>query len=310
MRRHAEPAAGWWDVPGGFLEEGEPPEEGVRREAREELGVELQDLRLLMVDVNPLAQGPVLDVLFEASCLGEPQAGSDASEIGWFAPEALPDDLAFESTRRILDRWRASRGLVGCHLLGGDRVPPRDAEMVSMLEAPLAQLPPGWRVECGEWQAHDGFLCGRIEGERPAVVWLDRDIEGDHMLSFTAWAVPPHRNDLNCIWEGTGRLQGEPPEVACTIAGVGGWGGGLTGIERYPEGGLRATARLQPIEGGRRYRITAGRRASADFLFVDGRLALQLDDPSAARRKHSRVALATWNSHVHIERAVVYRVTP
>jgi 8-oxo-dGTP diphosphatase len=39
-RRAHEPYAGLWDLPGGFLDEGEEPLDALRRELREETGVE------------------------------------------------------------------------------------------------------------------------------------------------------------------------------------------------------------------------------------------------------------------------------
>lgn len=110
VRRGAEPAIGRWDVPGGFLEEGEDPESGARREIREELSLELGELRLVLVDVNTEGDGAVLDVLFEASARrDEPRPASDVLEARWWAVDDLPADLAFESTRRILDRWIGQR---------------------------------------------------------------------------------------------------------------------------------------------------------------------------------------------------------
>ena len=37
---------------------------------------------------------------------------------------------------------------------------------------------------------------------------------------------------------------------------------------------------------------------------------LRLDEPSLPRRETSRVALATWNSHVHIQQAQVHALAP
>ena len=46
-RRARPPHAGTWDLPGGFLEAGEPPDRGLVRELREELGVRGTLTRLL-----------------------------------------------------------------------------------------------------------------------------------------------------------------------------------------------------------------------------------------------------------------------
>ena len=48
-----EPRQGYWDLPGGFLEEGEEPLDGLRREFREETGLEVEPVEWLGAFVDP-----------------------------------------------------------------------------------------------------------------------------------------------------------------------------------------------------------------------------------------------------------------
>jgi ADP-ribose pyrophosphatase YjhB (NUDIX family) len=116
VRRGVAPGKGKWDIPGGFLLEGETPEAGAVREIREELGWELDPgaLRLVLTSINPDPAGAVLDILFEAEApAAAPQAGSDVAGFGWHPLDGLPEDLAFESSRRALVRWRRMRPFDG-----------------------------------------------------------------------------------------------------------------------------------------------------------------------------------------------------
>jgi ADP-ribose pyrophosphatase YjhB (NUDIX family) len=45
VKRSQDPAKGTWDLPGGFCKAGESAEEGLRREIREELGLEILSMR-------------------------------------------------------------------------------------------------------------------------------------------------------------------------------------------------------------------------------------------------------------------------
>lgn len=112
-RRAAGPFAGKWDLPGGFLEEGESAEEGIRREMREELRIEIEIEKLIGVS------GPTfypfdgqelynVDIYFEVEIIsGEPAAmtGSDVMEIGWFDPNNLPP-MAFETNVKAIEVWK------------------------------------------------------------------------------------------------------------------------------------------------------------------------------------------------------------
>lgn len=101
-RRAHEPDAGRWDLVGGFLEEGEAPLDGLRREVREETGLEIEAGRFLGVFVDTYGgedgATSVLNLVWEARVVsGEPAPDDDVSELRWFSLDALPqrDELAF-----------------------------------------------------------------------------------------------------------------------------------------------------------------------------------------------------------------------
>lgn len=48
-RRAIEPHKGMWGIPGGYLDNGERPEDGLRREIQEELGIALEYAELFCV---------------------------------------------------------------------------------------------------------------------------------------------------------------------------------------------------------------------------------------------------------------------
>jgi ADP-ribose pyrophosphatase YjhB (NUDIX family) len=115
VRRAVEPHKGSWDVPGGFLEEGEHPLDGVRRELREETGLEVEPLEFLGIWMDryggdSTAQATLNMYWTARVASGQADPADDVSELRWFGADELPPprELAFENVPKVLAAWRAS----------------------------------------------------------------------------------------------------------------------------------------------------------------------------------------------------------
>jgi len=112
-RRAAEPFEGRWDIPGGFLEEGEDPVAGLRRELKEETGLDVEPQRFLGVWMDRYGGDSTaeatLNLYWTARIVaGDPEPADDVSELRWFDRDALPgpNELAFENVPLVLAAWR------------------------------------------------------------------------------------------------------------------------------------------------------------------------------------------------------------
>jgi ADP-ribose pyrophosphatase YjhB (NUDIX family) len=113
-RRAVEPFKGRWDAPGGFVEEGEHPLEALRRELREETGLEVEPLEFFGVWMDryggdSTAQS-TMNLYWTARVVsGDPRPADDVSELRWFSADELPrpDELAFENVPRVVSAWRS-----------------------------------------------------------------------------------------------------------------------------------------------------------------------------------------------------------
>jgi ADP-ribose pyrophosphatase YjhB (NUDIX family) len=113
-RRAVDPERGRWDLPGGFLDPDELPEEAARRELREETGTEIEVGAFLGHTVDRYGQDGdhTLSAIYLARIVaGEPEAADDVAELRWFGADELPpaQELAFETVGEALRRWRQRR---------------------------------------------------------------------------------------------------------------------------------------------------------------------------------------------------------
>jgi ADP-ribose pyrophosphatase YjhB (NUDIX family) len=97
---------GGWGIPGGFLNKGEQPEAALRRELREEIGIEVKDVRLLFA--RTLSKPRQIEIYFLATAMGQPEPCSfEIRKAGWFSLDALPPDLSNDQ-RRLIQSARQS----------------------------------------------------------------------------------------------------------------------------------------------------------------------------------------------------------
>jgi ADP-ribose pyrophosphatase YjhB (NUDIX family) len=113
-RRAKEPFKGRWDIPGGFLEEGEHPLDGLRRELREETGLEVEPLEFLGVWMDRYGGDSTAEATLNLYWTarvesGEARAADDVDDLRWFERDELPppDALAFENVPLVLAAWLA-----------------------------------------------------------------------------------------------------------------------------------------------------------------------------------------------------------
>ncbi len=98
-----------WALPGGFVDYGESLEDAVRREAREETGLELSDLRQFHTYSDP-GRDPrfhTVGTVFIGRSSGTPAAGDDAAEAKVVSRQGLAGiEFAFDHKKIIADYLR------------------------------------------------------------------------------------------------------------------------------------------------------------------------------------------------------------
>lgn len=103
IKRGVEPFKGYWALPGGHSDWDETLEETVKREVKEEIGVEVVSLKQIGIYSDPKRHPKQsINVPYGAEIQGEIKIGDDAKEFRWFVLKELPE-LAFDHRKVIED---------------------------------------------------------------------------------------------------------------------------------------------------------------------------------------------------------------
>ncbi len=99
LKHRFRPGIGW-GIPGGFLKANEQPEAAVRRELREEVGLELKDLHLLAT--HSFERLKQIEIVFRCRPHGGALPRSiEISRADWFSWRTLPEGLSDDQRRLI-----------------------------------------------------------------------------------------------------------------------------------------------------------------------------------------------------------------
>ena len=116
-KRAIEPQKGLWNLPAGFLENGEKAEEGAARETLEESQATVEILKLHVVFSLPKVNQVYLHFLAE---LKDDHFGptKESLEVRLFAKDEIPwDEIAFHSTTYALEKYyEFGKDYAGVHI--------------------------------------------------------------------------------------------------------------------------------------------------------------------------------------------------
>jgi len=109
VQRGKQPLKGWWSLPGGVVETGEHLTDALKREVREETGLEAEPLLVveiferIMRDKEGKAEYHYVLIDYLCKAKGEPTPGDDAAAVEWVKRKDLAARKVTEGTLEVIE---------------------------------------------------------------------------------------------------------------------------------------------------------------------------------------------------------------
>lgn len=171
-----------------------------------------------------------------------------------------------------------------------------------------AELGPDWRVTAppGVYRIVDGELV--VRGARNHPAWLVRELPRDAVIEVD---VSSMSNDGDIKVEAWGDGKSFATELEYTSSGYvfihGGWKNRITALCRLEEHGHdRQHRQDRPVMPGKKYHYLIARKGRSVKWFIDGELALQLEDPAPLEGPgHAYFGFDDWETELHFDNLVI-----
>lgn len=112
LLKHVFRVGSGWGIPGGFIKKAENAEDALRRELREEIGIEIESAELAFTRTLPRPQQ--VEIIFRcrtpAAALARDARSFEVKRAEWFERDELPAELGRDQ-RRLIERALANRAM-------------------------------------------------------------------------------------------------------------------------------------------------------------------------------------------------------
>jgi hypothetical protein len=171
-----------------------------------------------------------------------------------------------------------------------------------------ADIGADWRVTAspGVYRIADGELAVRGAHNHPA--WLVRELPRDAVIEVDVRSLSP---DGDIKVEAWGDGKSYATELEYTSSGYvfihGGWKNRISALCRLEEHGQDRQARQDlPVVPGKKYHYLIARKGRNVRWFIDGELALQIDDPAPLEGpSHSYFGFDDWETDLRFDNLTI-----